>query len=118
MTIQQIFQNEIEQNYKNLFINNVNNLDDYNIALISNEIINNSKIHILEYINYLINTDTGNDNNHKFHKNNSDYYIEIDVKELHKNRCLFSKYDINDIFIEHLDFINKDLNIVLHQYLK
>jgi hypothetical protein len=112
MSIRQIFQNEIEQNYKNIFINNVQFLDDYNIALISKEILINSKINILEFIRILIN------NNHKFHKNNSDYYIQIDVKELQKNGCLFSKDDINDIFIEHLDFINKDLNTVLHTYLK
>lgn len=42
-----------------------------------------------------------------------EYYILSDICELKFNGCLFSKSDINDIYIEHLFLIKRYLNKIL-----
>lgn len=95
-----------------LFNETINNFDiiDSNIdKYIINEIINITKDKIIEYIYQLINKllldITPIDNKY----NIADNYIIYDILDLKTSGCLFTKYDINDIYIENFDYIYNDL---------
>lgn len=104
MTIKYIFHNEINTKYKEelLYFKHI----DYNY--IFNEILNNTKHLIIDYIRHLTKF------NYNFDNNITDYYIQLDIIKLHKNGCKFDNLDINDIYAENFDLICKDLNVVIH----
>lgn len=111
MSIYQIFQNEINRNYKNSYIiKNAIIHDNELIITITNEILDNSKYNILAHINNLVNNPTVNIICNNF----TDFCIINDIKELKLNGCKFTKNNINDIYIEHLDLIKRDLNSIIY----
>lgn len=111
MSIYQIFQNEININYKNIYaIKNYLNYDSDLITTIYDELLKKSKENILTYIENLIFI---SDYQYLMF-NATNRYIINDIKQLKNDGCKFNKNDINDIYIEHLDLIKHDLNSVIY----